>query len=201
MKTMNQPQVIEEALKGAITYTEYRELVNELFAHGKSTGPVQTEPNLIYTELNIHRMSKWDKHFKPSDAAMSLFQNRADKEVWLVLTESWCGDAAHSLPIMEKLAQLSGGIDFKVVLRDQNLELMDEFLTNGGRGIPKLIVMDAETHEVKGSWGPRPAAVQEMRLKMIDENESKEEISKALQLWYARDRGKTIEQELLSIFT
>lgn len=198
MKNSEQ-QIIEAALKKATAYDSYRELMENLTAQGRSTGPVQTEPNQIYTELNIHRMNKWDKHFKVSEEGREVLDKLEKSLIWLVITESWCGDAAHSVPVFQKLAELSDKVNLEIVQRDENPELINQFLTNGGRSIPKLIILDAETRKVMGDWGPRPYPAIQLREKMVEEGESKEEISKKLQLWYARDRGKAIEAEVLQL--
>ena len=67
------------------------------------------------------------------------------KLIWLVLSEGWCGDAAQLLPVINKKAELSENIKLKVLLRDENEELMNQFLTNGGKAIPKLIIIEEET--------------------------------------------------------
>ncbi|MGP4061439.1 thioredoxin family protein [Halobacillus sp. H74] len=78
----------------------------------------------------------------------------------IVLTEDWCGDAMLNIPIYLRLAEASH-IPTHFLLRDENLELMDQYLTNGqSRSIPKIIFIDSEGKEV-GTWGPRAPEVQE----------------------------------------
>ncbi|UJF27787.1 thioredoxin family protein [Planococcus sp. 107-1] len=77
----------------------------------------------------------------------------------LVITEDWCGDAMMNNAILRKIAEASG-IEVHCVYRDENLELMDRYLTNGGRSIPKYIFLSKEG-EVLGDWGPRAPKVQE----------------------------------------
>lgn len=194
METMEK-NTIETVLAKAKSYMEYRDLVDDLFAKGKSTGDTQSESYLNYTDLNIHRMNKWDKHYKVSREVEAMFNQLDKNETWLVISEGWCGDAAHALPVIHKLAESSQEVEMKVALRDENPQLMDMFLTNGARSIPKLIRL-SETGEVLGTWGPRPALGQ----KIIDDAKiagtPMPEAKEALQLWYARDKGKTIEAEI-----
>ncbi|MCQ4503980.1 thioredoxin family protein, partial [Vibrio parahaemolyticus] len=89
-----------------------------------------------------------DKTAKVADATKSTIENFDKKVTWLVISESWCGDAAHVMPILNKVAELNDAIDYKIVLRDDNEALMDQFLTNGGKSIPKLIMLDSETNTV-----------------------------------------------------
>jgi Thioredoxin len=79
----------------------------------------------------------------------------------IVLTEDWCGDAMLNIPILRNIAE-EANIDIRYVLRDQNLELMDQYLTNGtARSIPIFIFID-EKGEEKAVWGPRAEEVQEI---------------------------------------
>ncbi len=125
---------------------------------------------------------------------------KLDREmIWLVITESWCGDAAPSLPLMNKIAEINPEIDLKVVLRDQNLELMDCYLTEGKRSIPKLLVLDRHSREVLYTWGPRPPKAAAMVAEFKKENGSlSPAFRQDLQIWYNKDRGEDILQDLLS---
>lgn len=78
----------------------------------------------------------------------------------LVITEDWCGDAMVNMPILLHIAKEIDA-EVKVVYRDKNLELMDQYLTNGGRSIPIFIFMN-ENYEEVGVWGPRAAALQKL---------------------------------------
>ncbi|MHC8520324.1 thioredoxin family protein [Rossellomorea sp. H39__3] len=65
----------------------------------------------------------------------------------IAITEDWCGDAMVNIPILLKLAE-AAGIEVKMILRDENLELMDQYLTNGtSRSIPIFIFIDGEGKE------------------------------------------------------
>ena len=148
-------KIIENSLQKTISYKDYRALVGKLLAEGKSTGPEQSEDLTNYSMLNDRRMKRLDKTIKISEETVREFQRVTQPQTWLVLTEGWCGDAAQNLPVLNKIASISENIDLKIVLRDENLDLMDLFLTNGGRSIPKLIALD-KNNNVIDSWGPRP---------------------------------------------
>ncbi len=107
-----------------------------------------------YRKLNFQRSSRLEKTFVPSEETRQIFSNIIKKQKWILITESWCGDSAQNLPIIAKLAELNSLIDFKIVLRDSNLDFMDLYLTNGGRAIPKLIVFDENDNELF-RWGPQ----------------------------------------------
>ncbi|WP_435261518.1 thioredoxin family protein [Tenacibaculum sp. nBUS_03] len=146
-------EIIEKSLSKAMSYDDYRGLVDKLIKEGKSTGENQSEDLLNYSVLNDKRMKRLDKTLHLSSDSIENVKKVTEKQTWLVLTEGWCGDAAHNLPMINKIAKENSNIDLQLVLRDENLELMDSFLTNGGRSIPKLIVLDDEKNVI-GTWGP-----------------------------------------------
>ena len=136
---------ITNALRNSVSYNEFILLVKELVAKNSTTGVEKTESLINYTKLNERRIKRWNKTLKISDESKKVIENFSKETTWLVLTESWCGDAAHVMPVMNKIAKLNDNIDLKVVLRDQNKELMNQFLTNGNKSIPKLIMIDDES--------------------------------------------------------
>jgi hypothetical protein len=50
----------------------------------------------------------------------------------LALAETWCGDVCRELPTIARIAEATS-ITLRVFLRDQNPDIMDEFLSNEGR--------------------------------------------------------------------
>ncbi len=115
--------------------------------------------------------------------------------IWLIITEGWCGDAAQSIPVIERIAAAAENIETRYVLRDENLGLMDAYLTNGARSIPKLIALDAETLAELGTWGPRPRAAMDYFLEMKSIGLDKSEMMEKLQRWYNEDRNQAIQNE------
>ncbi|WP_130858602.1 thioredoxin family protein [Gracilibacillus phocaeensis] len=79
---------------------------------------------------------------------------------FLTITEDWCGDAMMINPVIRKIAE-AADIESRVVLRDENADLIDRHLTNGGRAIPIVLILNSQG-EVIGKWGPRAPEVQEM---------------------------------------
>jgi len=147
--------VIKESLKSSMSYLSYRSLVKLLVEDNSNSGLEKSESLAEYTKLNDKRMNRWDKTFKISDADKAILSNFNENISWLVITESWCGDAAHIVPVLNKIAEFIN-INFRVVLRDENMELMDMFLTNGAQSIPKLIMIDNASGEVLNTYGSRP---------------------------------------------
>ena len=181
------------------TYEEYLELIDKLLAEGKTTGSVQSEAMLGYGKLNRQRMHRLFKTVKPSEEVASAAKNLRRKMIWLIITEGWCGDAAQNIPVIEKIAAESGNIKTRYILRDENLELMDRFLTAGARSIPKLIAMDATSFEVLGTWGARPAAAQALFQELKDRGVEKPLIMENLQRWYNEDRTRSIQNEFATL--
>lgn len=191
--------ITQEVIDKAISYSEYRKLIDELFAQEKTTGTDHSEAMLGYTKMNIHRMNRLDKTIELDDGLKRKLAAIPCSVNWLVLTEAWCGDAAQNIPILAKIAEVSDNINLRLLLRDENLEIMDEYLTNGGRAIPKLVVLDEKLNEI-ATWGPRPFEVQEM---VIDNKRNAKlpysEFAKVVQKWYAKDKGKSLQREMLKI--
>lgn len=192
-------KVIENSLEKAISYSEYRTLVKGLLDEGKSTGPNQSEDLLNYSLLNDKRMKRLDKTMKLFEITQTKLSEIKEAQTWLVITEGWCGDAAQNLPVINKLAEENDNIQLKVVLRDENVELMDNFLTNGGRAIPKLIALDND-NEVLGTWGPRPDVATKMVADYKAANGSLDaEFKKDLQVWYNKNKGENVQENLVSL--
>lgn len=192
-----QEQLLTEALDTSISYDTYRALVSNHVASETSTGPNQTEALSNYTKLNDARMRRLDKTTKISESAQELFSHYEKKVTWLVLTESWCGDAAQSMPVLNKIAAIAPHVDFKVALRDEHVDLMQHFLTNGGMSIPKLIAIDNASKVVLGEWGPRPAVATQMVADYKAEHGAlTPEFKQDLQVWYTKDKGVSIVEDI-----
>lgn len=198
--TLTVNDIISESLKKSMTYAEYRNLVSTLVEAKSATGNDITEALVEYTQLNDRRMKRWDKTAKVSEEMTHKIENFNKKITWLVISESWCGDAAHIMPIINKVAELNDNIDYKVVLRDENEALMDQFLTNGGKSIPKLIMLDSETNTVLNTFGPRPTVA----TNMVQDYKAEHgmltpEFKEDLQRWYNKDKGQSTIEDLVSL--
>jgi len=195
--------ITTEIINSAMSYQEYTDLLNVLFEQGKTTGTNHSEAMLGYAKMNIHRMKRLNKTVEITEAlnvAIKEFEAKKVDTIWLVITEGWCGDAAQNLPIINKLVEGSNTMELKLILRDENLAIMDAFLTNGGRSIPKLIVLNKDNLEVLGTWGPRPAYAQKMseEFRKIP-NGDYSEFNKEVQLWYAKDKTQGTQSELTEL--
>ena len=190
--------IIKQSLAKSYTYQEYRNQVSTLLKEGKSTGNEQSADLTHYSELNEVRMNRLDKTLTVQEDVSEKISSIKSKLIWLVLSEGWCGDAAQLLPVINKKAELSENIKLKVLLRDENEELMNQFLTNGGKAIPKLIIIEEETLEVLDHWGPRPEGASKLISDYKATHGIVDEIAKTeLQKWYLQDKGFSTQKEII----
>jgi len=192
--------IIDKALENSFSYSEYRQFVSKLITERKSTGHTQTEDLLHYSELNETRMNRLEKTIVVPKEISEKLNALPKNYIWLTLTEGWCGDAAQIVPILHKLDEASSKIDLRLVLRDDNDDLMQLFLTNGSKSIPKVIILNKDTKEVVATWGPRP----EPARKLIADYKAQhgvvdEPIKIELQKWYLHDKGLTTMNELVTL--
>lgn len=193
---MKSSAITNEVLSKALNYDSYTKLIEDLFSENRTTNDDNSESQLNYTKLNIQRASRWEKRAKLNDDLKEVVNKINNDQIWLVITEGWCGDAAQILPFINKISELNEKVELKLVLRDQHPDVMDEFLTDGSRSIPKVVVLNKETLDVLGSWGPRPKAVHKDYVqKRRDTDYDNKKAAEELHLWYARDKGKTTQVE------
>lgn len=190
-----------------MTYTAYRQLTDELLAQNKTTGLNQSEALLHYTKLNVTRMNRLDKTTVLTADTLEKLADITEPQIWLVLTEAWCGDAAQVVPVMNKLAEANPNIILRFILRDENPAVMDAFLTNGTRSIPKLIAINPDTLEVFATWGPRPQVLQDILMPQLQEikqiqdpelrKQRMDEWKTLAQSWYNKDKTQNTQADLL----
>ena len=192
--------IINSSINHSISYQEYRNLVAQYAAEGKTSGNTQTADYINYTKLNESRMHRLDKTLQVIDEVKEYLENLQRPFTWLVLAETWCGDAAQVVPVINKMAEVSDKIDLRILLRDENEALMNLFLTNGTKSIPKLIMLDKKTNEVIADFGPRPKGAKQLIIDyktthgMVDETAKIE-----LQKWYLADKGISIQKEIVAL--
>jgi len=179
------------------TYSEYLEFITSLVAKGLSSGPDQSEKLTHFTKLNFQRLKRIYKTLQLSARIPTIVKDIESDMLWVVIVESWCGDVPQSIPYMEAISQLSDKIKFRIILRDQNPRIMDRFLTNGTRSIPKLICLNPKTFEVVGTWGPRPEGARNLVKTMLGDPAITADMRKeAVQRWYMENKGQELMDEL-----
>ncbi len=186
---------LKRYVKRSMRYAEYIDLIDNLLSEGKTTGANQSEAMFNYGKLNRQRMKRLGNTVKLNDSLVEKTRNIERKMIWLIITEGWCGDAAQNIPVVEKIAHENSNIETRYILRDENLELMDKYLTNNARSIPKLIALDAKTFEVIGTWGPRPQIAMDYFYEMRESGMEKPEMMENLQRWYNKNKEQAIQTE------
>ena len=196
-------ELLQNGIAKGISYQDYRLLMDNLSSEGKATGQEVSKEMIDYTLLNQRRMKRLDKTLKINDDSIEKIKGYNQKNVtWLVLTESWCGDAAQTLPMINKVATLNDNITLKIILRDENLDIMNRFLIHGAMSIPKLVMIDNISGEVLGEWGSRPKNLEQMVIDFKNQHgvlttSFKEE----LQVWYNTDKGQSILKDILDLLS
>jgi hypothetical protein len=186
-------------IEKSMTFTEYLKLIDDLLLESKTTGANQSEAMFGYGKLNRQRMKRLEKTVELNDSLKEKARSVNAKWIWLILTEGWCGDAALNIPIIEKIAAENPNIETRYLLRDENLELMDKYLTFNARSIPKLICLNAETFEEIGTWGPRPQAAMDYYFEMKHQGSEKPQMMENMQRWYLTDGNQSIQGEFESL--
>ncbi|MDO5636340.1 MAG: thioredoxin family protein [Myroides sp.] len=191
--------IFQKAIENSMSYNDYLSLIDEKISQNASTGHEQTELLTDFTKLNRARMKRLDKTQQILPELEKAVQAITVPQTWLVLTESWCGDAAQHVPVFNKLSIINPLIDLRLVLRDDNDELMQKYLTNGGRSIPKVIALTADCQELF-TWGPRPATAQVEVKRLLDqEGGFNDAVKEGIQIWYNNDKGVSLQNELIDL--
>lgn len=196
--TLITAQTIDEAYD----YAGYRQMIDDLLAEGKTTGTKQSEDLTNYTKMNVQRMSRWDKTALLSEDLKQALAQVKQEVIWLILTEGWCGDAAQNIPILVKMAEAQPKITPLFILRDENPDIMNAYLTNGGQAIPKLVCLNADTLEEIFTWGPRPADAQAMVMAYkANPTEDFASFAQKIHKWYADNKNQQIQEEFLPLIS
>jgi len=148
----------QQLIDTALSYREYRQGIDDALEQpATDEASAKLQP---YTKKNVAIMERYDASVIPKTLKAAL--EAAPATTWLVLTEGWCGDAAFNVPVLAALEKVvPDKIVLRMLLRDSNPELMDAHLTDGGRSIPKVIVLNENLEEL-GTWGPRPQGLQHL---------------------------------------
>lgn len=172
----------------------FQEILNGNFEEEIYNNPAYLE----YVKLNNSRQNRWLKKGELLDEALAIISKIDHVQEWIIITEPWCGDAAHNVPFIQRLSTFNEKIQVNYVLRDQPPFMIDQYLTNGGKSIPKLIVRDSHGKDLF-TWGPRPEAAQDLMLQLKAMDEPANEIKIALQQWYNQDKGSSVQKEIATL--
>lgn len=163
-----------------------------------TSAPYDNPAYVEYVKLNASRQKRWMKTLSLTDEMKEVLHSINEPQEWILITEDWCGDSAHNAPFIVAMAAENPLIHIDVILRDTPPLIIDEYLTNGGRSIPKLVVRDTKGKDLF-TWGPRPAECQQLMLNQKANKTPADEAKIELQKWYNDDKGASIQREMTQL--
>ena len=179
-------------------FKTYQLTFMEIMADTQPSFPYDNPDYLNYTRLNWARLQRWLKAGILDEELVNAIIRINEAQFWTVITEPWCGDAAHTLPFVHRLSELNALINVDYQLRDTPPFLINSYLTNGSKSIPKLVIKN-NAGQLIGVWGPRPANCQRLYDQMLSDHVDIEQKKLALQQWYNADKGLSFQNELLAL--
>lgn len=90
----------------------------------------------------------------------------------LILAADWCGDVVRNVPVVLRALEPTG-MPVEILIKEEHMDVMEQFLTFGGQSIPIVIFADPGGF-VLGHWGPRPQHVQEAMVRFKQNNPNRE---------------------------
>jgi hypothetical protein len=178
-----------------MTFTDYLQCFDDILSKKISDAPYDTTEYYEYTKLNQARMNRWMKTGNLLQTCISKLESIQQEQKWILITEPWCGDAAHIVPFIQKMCAVNNHLHLDLQLRDRHSDI-DRYLTNGSKSIPIIVVRDRDGNDLF-SWGPRPRACQSLFLTLKQKGNSNEIIKPALQEWFNADKGKSLQEEII----
>lgn len=189
--------VPKQVIKTGLSYAAYFQSLQNRVVQASQPQNKEEELYLKYYLLGFKRMKRLNKKAQITSNTRKILSQIKTKQTWLVISEGWCGDAAQSLPYLNKMSSLNDNINLTIIYRDENA-VIENYLTNGGKSIPKLIAFDEQYNELF-TWGPRPKHIQDSFLRMKKDNMPNTDITKSLQLLYNEDSGSAIQKEICKL--
>lgn len=192
-------QFTAEILNKGQDYEDFIKLSDQIIEQKASYSPYDDPFYLSYTNANHRRRLKILKDIMLHKKLYNELAEGIRNWTWVVIDEPWCGDASFIVPVLKAMELAAGGdIEMKIFLRDENPEIMEQYLTNNGKSIPKLICLDENLNEL-GHWGPRPQnlslLVKAWMAEAIDMNEKIKRVNR----WYHKDNSESIQKEFIDL--
>lgn len=196
---MNFNDIKYRLIEKGMSYTEFiNSTIEEIAKTNISELQDKELSRFNFKVLNLQRSSRITRTYKISDELKNIINEISEPQIWMVITENWCGDSAQNLPYIAAIAGENILINLRVILRDLNPDIMDQCLTNGTRSIPKLIAFN-NTGDELFRWGPRPKAAVNLINQWKEEGLEKSEWTEKLHSWYSRNKGVEIEKEFIEL--
>lgn len=181
-------------------FIAYQQIFQDIINDPNPVSPYDNPDYLNYTKLNWARQHRWLKSGILNETLAGIIERTTEPQFWTIITEPWCGDASHNIPFIHRLSELNPLINVEYQLRDAEPFLINQYLTNGSKSIPKLIIADQDNNEL-AVWGPRPAGCQALYDQLLKNHVEMEQKKIALQQWYNADKGISLQIELIALFS
>ena len=185
----------EERFRNGLTYDEYRAQWREQKDVSTDDLDVEERRTVHFLNYNWERQARVHDAYTPSDALQEALSGLDAPQYWMMLTEPWCGDSAFLLPVIAEAAATTDAVTLRILLRDDNLDLMDQYLTNGSRSIPKLAAF-SETGTELFTWGPRPDGAAQRFAELREQHDDKMEVIAQLVEYYEEGAWQEADAEL-----
>jgi Thioredoxin len=153
-----------------------------------------------YSRYNYDRQQGVELAFRMTEDFREAVKALQGPQTWYFLTDDWCIDSAYSLPLLLEAAALHGDIALHILMRDDNLEIMDDYLTDDKRSIPILVGFDKDDKQLF-RWGPNPDELEKLRTSLQAAGEPGRVVSGSTIDWYAADGYLVVEKELAALFS
>lgn len=180
-----------------LSYDEYRDYWREQ----KAVSPDGKDPDerkmIHYLNYNWERQGHVHNNYGLSEGLRAAIASIAEPQRWMVLTEPWCGDSAFLLPVIAEASALNEDVTLRILLRDDNLDVMDQYLTDGSRSIPKLVAFGPNGEE-RFTWGPRPASAHQHFEELCGQYDDKHEMIAAFIEHYEDGGWREADSELVA---
>jgi hypothetical protein len=184
-------------IHAGLTYAEYLASWRETLLISLADLDKDARKLVYYARYNIERHDRIRDTYRPSDRLIEAGEAVQTPQIWLMLTEDWCVDSSYALPAIAAAAQAANA-ELRIMRRDEHPDVMDAYLTNGTRSIPKLVAFDMNGNELF-QWGSRPEALVRQREEWVSDGRTKGEMSAAAAEWYESDNLASIDAELAEL--
>ncbi|MGI4739256.1 MAG: thioredoxin family protein [Janthinobacterium lividum] len=195
---MPTPVLTAEQLATGLSYPAYRQHIADVMA---TPAPDEALAKMLpHYQENVDRMNKVAPTVTVLPELQAALAQLTQPYVWAIITEGWCGDASQTVPIFEAVAQASNGhTQTRYFLRDSPPNLIDTYLTNGGKAIPIAVLLHADSLTEAAVWGPRPTPLQAIMQDLKARETPFKEIVTQVHAWYDQDATRTTQHELLAL--
>ncbi|MCP4124728.1 MAG: thioredoxin family protein [Bacteroidetes bacterium] len=192
--------ILLHQLQSAISNSTFLDVVRQAAAGGIQEPPYDELGFIGTTGVNLRRFENWESRVILNPDLISTISEKDMHMKWVLINEPWCSDGSFTQPVLNKIAGASEGrISLSILLRDKHPEVMDQFLTKGGRAIPKLIALN-DQNKVMWTWGPRPEELQDIVGKIVrDPDCDHNEKIRVITRWSMKNKGVSMQRELLQL--